>query len=165
MRIKRLNGMFTVATQLEPSKIQKVAEKGYKTIICNRPNGEGADQPGFDEITRIASKFGLKTVYIPIQLGGASAADHAAFARAIEEMPKPILAYCRSGTRSATLWSHWEQEMSAHQGREQRVDAMQAGGLAPGNTSIDGRRALTPTRGGAPQRPREGDVTEMRRRA
>ncbi|WP_417278506.1 beta-lactamase hydrolase domain-containing protein [Celeribacter sp.] len=126
---------------------------------------DGADKPGFDEITRIASNFGLKTVYIPIQLGGASEADHAAFARAIEEMPKPILAYCRSGTRSATLWSHWEQEMSEHQGQERRVSAMKAGGLTPGNTSIEGKRALNPSRGSAHQRPHEGEVTQMRRRA
>jgi len=48
MRIKRLNDMFTVATQLELNKIRKISETGDRTIICNRPDGEGEgeDQPG-----------------------------------------------------------------------------------------------------------------------
>ncbi|TNE65309.1 MAG: TIGR01244 family phosphatase [Rhodobacteraceae bacterium] len=124
MRIKRLNGMFTVATQVDLAKISKIAETGYKTIVCNRPDGEGADQPSFDEMSKIARDLGLRTVYIPIALTGATEKDHAAFARVIEDMPKPILAYCRSGTRSATLWSHWEQEASGYHRAEHRVETI-----------------------------------------
>jgi TIGR01244 family protein len=127
MRIKRLNGMFTVATQVDLNKIRKIAEAGYKTIVCNRPDGEGADQPGFREVAQIARDLGLRTVYIPIALSGATAEDHAAFARVIEDMPKPILAYCRSGTRSTTLWSHWEQETSGDHRTERRVGTIARG--------------------------------------
>lgn len=155
MRIKRLNGMFTIANQMEIEKVKKVADRGYKTIICNRPDGEAEDQPSFVEITALAHQFGLETVYIPIDLSGAKPSDHEAFAKAIETMPKPILAYCRSGTRSSTLWSNWEHSVSEYEGGERRVEAMQAGALARGNTSLDGRRALPPegaTAGQATQR-------------
>ncbi|WP_177213032.1 beta-lactamase hydrolase domain-containing protein [Celeribacter neptunius] len=136
--------MLTIANQMETGKIGKVAERGYKTIICNRPDGEGDDQPGFDEIARLAQEHGIQTVYLPIQLTGAEPADHAAFAEAIEAMPKPIMAYCRSGTRSAMLWSHWEQSHSDYAERERRLAAMQVGAMAPGSTSLDGRRAVAP---------------------
>lgn len=138
MRIKRLNGMFTIATQVEPSKIDQILVRGYKSIICNRPDGEGEDQPSFDEVAKLARARGLAVRYIPVKLAGVTQAEHAAFAKAIEEMPKPILAYCRSGTRCAVLWNHFDAETSdqGRQGRpERRVAAMQVGALAPKHAS------------------------------
>lgn len=118
MKIKRLNAMVTVANQLEPDKIVKLKARGYRAIICNRPDGEGADQPGFAELREIASAHGIAMRYVPVALGGATREDHAAFARAIREMEGPFLIYCRSGTRSSTLWqayemSNWQQDRPA----------------------------------------------------
>ena len=137
MRIKRLNGMFTIATQVEPDKIGKLAERGYKTIICNRPDGEGDGQPSFDKIHEVADKLGIIAVHIPVHLTGPTDANHAAFFEAVNALPKPILAYCRSGTRSAVLWNGYEERLQAMEGGpardgpERRVGAMQAGALAP----------------------------------
>lgn len=112
MRIKRLNGMFTIANQVEIGKIKKIADAGYKSIICNRPDGEAQDksQPDFSVVATQAHKLGLKAVYIPVPLTGADAETQAAFAEAVQSLPKPILAYCRSGTRSGTLWSAFQMQ-------------------------------------------------------
>ncbi len=159
MRIKRLNGMFTISTQIEVNKIEKLHDAGYRAIICNRPDGEGEDQPSFERVAARAKAYGIEVRYIPVALSGASAQDLAAFAKAITEMPKPILAYCRSGTRSATLFSQWEMStQSTRRGEtarphgerphgERRRAALDVGAMAPGNTSVAGQKALIETRG------------------
>lgn len=105
MHLKRLTATISVSPQITASDLASIAAAGFKSIICNRPDGEGADQPVYDEIERAASAAKLSARYIPIVSGKVADVDAAAFAAALEELPKPILAYCRSGTRSATLWA------------------------------------------------------------
>ena len=78
---------------------------GYRAIICNRPDGEGADQPSFEEIEASAKAEGIEARYVPVQSGMVTDEDVAAFGQALAEVQRPVLAYCRTGTRSATLWS------------------------------------------------------------
>ena len=82
-----------------------IAKQGFRSIICNRPDGEGADQPTFEEIEAMAKKAGLEASYIPIVAGKVQDEDSATFMKALGTTPGPTLAYCRTGTRSATLWS------------------------------------------------------------
>ena len=105
MDIKPLAAGLSVSAQITPTDMQAIKDAGFRAIICNRPDGEGADQPTFDEIAAAAKKAGLEARYIPIVSGKVSDADADAFDTAMTELPGPILAYCRSGTRSATLWS------------------------------------------------------------
>ena len=105
MDIKPLAAGLSVSEQIVPADMQAIKDAGFRAIICNRPDGEGADQPTFDEIAAAAKKAGLVARYIPIVSGKVSDADADAFDTAMAELPGPILAYCRSGTRSATLWS------------------------------------------------------------
>jgi sulfide:quinone oxidoreductase len=102
---KRLNTEISVAPQLQPSELEAIAAQGFKAIICNRPDGEGVDQPLFAEIERAAASAGLTARYIPVAAGKVTSADAVAFGAAFQVLPKPILVYCRSGTRSATLWA------------------------------------------------------------
>ncbi len=74
-------------------------------MICNRPDGEGADQPAFAEIETAARAAGLQAAYQPVISGQVKDADAEAFGALLATLPKPVFAYCRSGTRSATLWS------------------------------------------------------------
>jgi sulfide:quinone oxidoreductase len=85
--------------------MQEIADNGFRAIVCNRPDGEGMDQPNFEEIETEAEKLGLRTAYLPITAGKVSDEDADKFRELLTELPGPILAYCRSGTRSATLWS------------------------------------------------------------
>ena len=105
MEIRKIDGAISVSPQIEPSDIAAIKKAGFRSIICNRPDGEGADQPGFGEIEAKAKKAGLETLYMPIQSGMVRDEDAEKFGAALQELPGPVFAYCRTGTRSATLWS------------------------------------------------------------
>ncbi len=105
MDIKRIDDSFSVSPQLAVADVAAAAAAGFRAIICNRPDGEGADQPVYDEIAAAARAAGMEARYIPITGGMVSDADADAFRTALRNLPGPALAYCRTGTRSATLWS------------------------------------------------------------
>ena len=105
MDAKAITDTISVSPQITPEDVQEAAGLGYRSIICNRPDGEGADQPAFEEIEAAAKALGLEARYLPVVTGKVGDADAASFGGLLDELPKPVLAYCRSGTRSATLWS------------------------------------------------------------
>jgi sulfide:quinone oxidoreductase len=105
MDIKKISDDLSVSPQIMPSDVETIAANGFKAIMCNRPDGEGADQPTFEEIETRAKALGLSVQYLPIVSGKVSDGDAVAFGKAMRDLPGPVLAYCRTGTRSATLWS------------------------------------------------------------
>jgi len=105
MDIKKITDKFSVTPQITPDEIDAIKETGFKAIICNRPDGEGPDQPTFEEIETAAKKAGLEVTYVPVQSGMVRDEDVEAFGAALKDLPRPVLGYCRTGTRSATLWS------------------------------------------------------------
>ncbi len=105
MEIKPISADIAVSPQITAQDLETIAQQGYRAIICNRPDGEGADQPVFEEIAAAARAQGLEARYLPVVSGKVSDADAESFGRALRELPGPVLAYCRTGTRSATLWS------------------------------------------------------------
>jgi sulfide:quinone oxidoreductase len=105
MEIKTLTAGLSVSEQILPADLKGIKDAGFRAIICNRPDGEGADQPTFDEVARAAKKVGIEAVYLPIVSGKVTDDDAMAFDKALNHLPGPILAYCRTGTRSVTLWS------------------------------------------------------------
>lgn len=105
MDLRMLSEQFLVAPQISKADLALVKAKGIRSVICNRPDGEEADQPTFEELSVTAKHLGLHMQYIPVSGGTVQDADVALFKDALGDLPKPILAYCRSGTRSATLWS------------------------------------------------------------
>lgn len=105
MSPKSITPTLSVSEQIQPQAIAALAAAGFKAIICNRPDGEGADQPSFPEIEAAAQAAGMQAAYLPVVSGKVDAADAQAFGLLMDRLPKPILAYCRTGTRSATLWS------------------------------------------------------------
>ncbi|PIE11239.1 MAG: TIGR01244 family phosphatase [Rhodobacterales bacterium] len=105
MDIRKINDQISVAPQITAAEVAEIKAQGFRALICNRPDGEGMDQPTFEEIDRAAKAAGMETLYLPISGGKVSDDDAAQFAAALRDMPGPVLAYCRSGTRSTTLWS------------------------------------------------------------
>ena len=105
MDLKPISDSLTVSPQITVADIPELARQGYRAIICNRPDGEGADQPTFEEISSAAKSAGMEAAYVPVVAGKVLDADADAFGDAMRELPGPVLAYCRTGTRSATLWS------------------------------------------------------------
>ena len=105
MNIKVLDKTFGVSPQIAPADVAEITKAGYKTIICNRPDGEGNDQPLFHEIEEAAQRQGLQVNYLPVESGQVSDDDAHRFGEVFEAAAKPVFAYCRSVTRSVTLWS------------------------------------------------------------
>jgi sulfide:quinone oxidoreductase len=105
MEPKKLTSDLSVASQIMPGDLTTLAGAGYRAVICNRPDGEGADQPAFSQIEAAAQAAGLSASYCPVETGKVTDADARAFGELLDTLPKPVLAYCRSGTRSTTLWS------------------------------------------------------------
>ncbi len=105
MEFRKITDALSVSPQITPADIAALKAAGFRSIIANRPDGEGADQPGHDELAAAASAEGLSFHYLPVTPGIVSDETAEAFAKALSELPGPVLAYCRTGTRSATLWS------------------------------------------------------------
>jgi sulfide:quinone oxidoreductase len=108
MELRTISPKFTVSPQISVEDVQTIAAQGYRAIICNRPDGEGADQPSFKEIAKAAEAAGIEARHVPVQSGMVKDQDVSAFGEALEDVQRPVLAYCRTGTRSATLWSFHE---------------------------------------------------------
>ncbi len=105
MNKQQVNIEFSVSAQLFPDDISGLAAAGIKSIICNRPDGEGADQPNSVEIEKLAHDEQLMFAYLPVLSGKVTDQDVEKFQQIYKQLPKPIHAYCRSGMRSMTLWS------------------------------------------------------------
>ncbi|MCQ9617203.1 TIGR01244 family sulfur transferase [Paenalcaligenes niemegkensis] len=100
-----LNDNFAVAPQINLEDVQTAANVGFKSIIINRPDFEGgAEQPTSADVIAAAKSAGLDIAYQPVISGQISAEDVQEFAALITRLPKPILAYCRSGSRCANLY-------------------------------------------------------------
>ncbi|GAA5663594.1 sulfide:quinone oxidoreductase [Ochrobactrum intermedium] len=105
MDIRQIDDNYSVSGQIEPDDVRDIAAEGFRTIICNRPDGEGGpQQPEFSEIARVAEKAGLATYYIPVVGGQLTQEDVDAMAAALDEAEGPILGYCRSGARSTNIY-------------------------------------------------------------
>lgn len=104
MAFKALSDTVSASPQLSPSDVAFAAAAGFKTIVCNRPDGEELGQPTSAEIAEAARAHGIRFEYAPV-VSGAIGDDAVARMNAIlNGAAGPVLAYCRSGTRSATLW-------------------------------------------------------------
>ena len=105
MDLRSITSRYSVSPQITPDHIAEIAEAGFKSIMCNRPDGEELGQPDHESIARAATEAGLEVRWIPIGSRGISPDDLAQFKAALAEMPHPLLAYCRTGTRCTMLWS------------------------------------------------------------
>ncbi len=108
MDVRKISSRISVSPQIAADDVAALKAEGFRAIICNRPDGEGADQPSFEEIEAAARTAGIEARYVPVTSGIVKDDDVAAFGAALKDLPRPVLAYCRTGTRSATLWSFWE---------------------------------------------------------
>ena len=103
--IRRIDDRISVAPQIQPGDVSDIAALGFVTIVNNRPDQEEGGQPTGDEIRAAAKAAGLGYVAIPVTPGGLSQQQVTEMAAALAEADGPVLAYCRSGTRSCNLWA------------------------------------------------------------
>ena len=103
MNFRKVDEVFAITGQITPSQVKAVAEAGFQSILCARPDNEEYGQPCFADVARAAEAEGLMILHIPVS-GGLREGDIIRFHEAWPELPKPVLAYCRSGARAGTLY-------------------------------------------------------------
>lgn len=123
---RRVTDDLSVAPQISTADVAEAARQGFAAIICNRPDGEDPGQPSAAEIQGAAEAHGLTYVHIPVR-GAPGPTEVEAMRRAFEVADGPVLAYCRSGTRSITTWSIG-QAMSGARSRGELVTLARAAG-------------------------------------
>lgn len=102
---RRLNEKMLVAGQITPEDVAEAAGLGVRLIINNRPDDEAPDQPSGASIKAAADAAALGYVAIPVTHAGISPPQIDAMIEALSAANGPVLAFCRSGTRSTLLWS------------------------------------------------------------
>ena len=96
---------LSVAGKLDPADIEALAAEGVRTIVNNRPDDEDPGQLPAAEARRLAEAHGIAYHHIPITAASLSRADVDAFAATLRSAPQPVIAHCRSGTRSTLIWA------------------------------------------------------------
>lgn len=102
---RTIDDRISVAPQIMPEDIPMLAAAGFTYIVNNRPDEEESGQPSGSTIARAAAAAGLGYAAIPVTPGGFSAQQVEAMGAALTEATGPVLAFCRSGTRSCNLWA------------------------------------------------------------
>jgi len=102
---RKLDPHISVAGQIAPEDVAAAAAQGFTTIVNNRPDGEQPGQPAGAEIAAAAAAAGLAYHAIPVDHSGFREEQVAAMLDALGTAPGPVLAFCRSGTRSTYLWA------------------------------------------------------------
>ena len=103
--LKRLTPFIAVAAQLQPADMGMLAAAGFRSVINNHPDGEEQGQPGSAELAAAAQANGLEYYHLPVVSGQIGDADVSAFNALLTQARGPLLAFCRSGTRSTSLWA------------------------------------------------------------
>jgi uncharacterized protein (TIGR01244 family) len=105
LQARLLTPDFAVAPQLSVDDVAEVAAQGFKSVVNNRPDLEGGpDQPLASTIEAAARAAGLEYVHIPVVSGAYTPEQVTAMRQALQTLPKPVLAFCRSGGRCTQLF-------------------------------------------------------------
>lgn len=105
MDLKRINDHVSVSGQIRPEDVAALKAAGFVAIVNNRPDGESPDQPDGAEIAAAAAAAGLAYHAIPLGREGVTPEMVAQTKAVLEGSTGPVFCYCRSGTRSTTLWA------------------------------------------------------------
>lgn len=105
MAIHQISDNLYVAPQLTQTDVSDASKLGIKAVICNRPDNEEPNQPTFSEVQQWLTSVGInQSVQQPVVASTINGNDVEQFQQLLQSLPKPVLAYCRTGTRSSLLW-------------------------------------------------------------
>lgn len=105
MQYANVTQQLSVSPQISIDDVDAIKAAGFKSIICNRPDGEVVEQPTFSEIEAKAKSLGIPCIYQPVVSGKVTLEDALEFGQNLDKLEGPVFAYCRTGTRSITLWA------------------------------------------------------------
>lgn len=104
LSVQRVSADVFVAPQMAPEQMAEAAAAGYRSVVNNRPDFEGGPtQPTSAAVEAAARAAGLEYVFLPVASNMQTAEEIARFGELVATLPKPILAFCRSGARSGRL--------------------------------------------------------------
>ena len=101
---RRVTESLSVSPQVDPADMARAAAEGFVLVINNRPDGEDPSQPSSAAVEAAARAAGMDYLHVPVR-GGPTPDQVEANYRAVETASGPVLAFCRSGTRSIVTWS------------------------------------------------------------
>ena len=102
----RLTNQVLVNPQLQVEDLEALNAVGIRAIVCNRPDNESDDQPSSKAIAEAAAKLNMSFAYLPLTPKlQARDGDAETFAKIINETQGEIVAYCKTGKRSVSLWA------------------------------------------------------------
>lgn len=102
--VMHLTDTVSVMGQVFPEEVATLKSEGFTTVMCNRPDHEDPGQPTMDELAAACEEHGLRFVRYPLTMMNFPGDDVAGMAEEFEPENGKVLAYCRTGTRSANLW-------------------------------------------------------------
>lgn len=101
---RKIDTAFDVSGQITPEQAADIAARGYRTLICMRPDNEGFGQPAFAEVKKVAEASGLEAIYFPVVPGSMTADQARELKTILSGREGPVLAYCASGNRCAAAY-------------------------------------------------------------
>lgn len=104
MDIRQINDEYSVCGQISVADLDAIRDMGFKSIVCHRPDNEEHGQPEFAAIAARADELGLQIAHIPVGHQGVTASAVEMMVDALDEFPRPMLGYCRSGARSTAVY-------------------------------------------------------------
>jgi uncharacterized protein (TIGR01244 family) len=129
-QFRKVTDAFQVSPQITPDEARAAGEAGVKLIINNRPDGEAPDQPTSAEIEAAARAAGAAFLALPF-VGRPTIDQARAQAEAVAGADGPVLAFCRSGTRSITAWAIGEASRGRDRAELVRLAAAAGYDLGP----------------------------------
>jgi uncharacterized protein (TIGR01244 family) len=104
MDIRPINDDYSVSGQITVDELDQIKAMGFQSIVCHRPDGESPDQTPFADIEARAKALGLEIRHIPVGPMGVTEEAVQGMVDALDEFPRPMLGYCRSGARSTAIY-------------------------------------------------------------
>ncbi len=105
MDISRITDDYSVTPQISPADIPAIVEAGFKSVICNRPDDEVEPDKCSAEVEAAVKAAGLTWLDNPFSSPALTMTHVEAQRTALATLPRPVLAYCRSGTRCTVVWA------------------------------------------------------------
>ncbi|SCB08995.1 beta-lactamase hydrolase domain-containing protein [Rhizobium hainanense] len=104
MDIRPIDDEYSVSGQIAVEDLDEIKALGFKSIVCHRPDGESPDQTPFGVIEARAKELGLEITQVPVGPMGVTEEAVQGMVDALDEFPRPMLGYCRSGARSTAIY-------------------------------------------------------------
>ena len=105
MNIRPIDATLSASPQIAADDMIEIARLGFRTVVSNRPDGEETGQPAALDIADAAKTHGLRFTHIPVGGGAIGDDEETAFRKDLDDLPGPILGFCRTGARTSTLWA------------------------------------------------------------